>query len=175
MPNNKIKYKLSKLQRKMQRKQEQLLREGEENEAEKLKEEMERQQKAYEEIVVFKHKIKLAILRSKELDKEFKDKRANYATKKEFKQAYKENKQKRNAVIFKLKEELIDLKLAYAYEFETTNFKIKRWFYGMIKEFQRIYWLKKKQLAYSFITVIIITLFLSTLFLIINLIFARGI
>lgn len=177
MANNKIKHKLQKFERKLLAKYNKLKQQGEEakEEANKIKEELERRSKSYQEIVVYKHKIKLAIERSKQLDKEFRNKISEFKTKEEFDKAYKANKEKRNQVIFDMRSKLIDMKLNYSFEFETTSFKIKRWFFGMIKEFQRIYWLKRKQLFYSFLIVVSITLILSILFLILNIAFAGGI
>ena len=141
------------------------------SEFEKFKLELEEREEKYYQLTILKRKIELVKDKSKELEKKFKQKRKEFATRLEFKKAFKENKAKRLNAINELKTEYKKMKLAYCYEFETFSYKMKRWFFGMAKEFNRISWLSMKNVLISFSVVISITIFLSLIFLAIDQLF----
>lgn len=176
MANNRIKHKLLKMERKFQSQKSKLEKDEKQREVDELKEFYENKKTKYLELIKLKERLYLAKKRSNQLIKEFKEKKiSEYQNHDEFEIAYKDYKDQCYDAVKKLNDEYIDAKLAYAYEFETSSFKIKRWFYGIQKEVNRISWMKKKNMFYAFIVVVSITLSLSILFLIINLIFIKGI
>lgn len=140
---------------------------------EKEKQSIEKQQIDYDRISVNKLKLKLLKQKSKELNKTFLEtKRADYPSKKDFLAAYHDVKKRRTDTIKKFKEDLrLDI-ITYREEYETMSFKVKRWFFGMGKEFSRISWSSKKTVFANLIVVIGISLFLAVIFLIIDLIFS---
>lgn len=140
---------------------------------EKEKQSIEKQQIDYDRISVNRLKLKLLKQKSKELNKEFLEtKRANYSSKKDFLAAYQEAKNHRNETIRKFRDNLRLEVIAYREEYETTSYKIKRWFFGMGKEFSRISWSSKKTVFTNLIVVIGISLFLAVIFLLVDLIFS---
>ncbi|MDE6473307.1 MAG: preprotein translocase subunit SecE [Ureaplasma sp.] len=142
------------------------------SEFEKFKQELEEKEEKYYQLTVLKKKIELVSKKSKELEKQFKQKKSEFASRNEYKKAFKENKLKRQEIIHQLKAEYKKMKLAYCYEFETFSYKMKRWFFGMGKEFNRISWMSMKNVLISFSIVISITIFLSLIFLAIDQIFS---
>lgn len=140
---------------------------------EKEKQSIEKQQIDYDKISVNKLKLKLLKHKSKELNKTFLEtKRENYPSKKDFLIAYNQAKNHRENAIKKFKEKLHLEIIAYREEYETTSYKIKRWFFGMGKEFSRISWSSKKTVFANLIVVIGISIFLAVVFLIVDLIFS---
>lgn len=131
----------------------------------KRKQELQEQIADREKIEVLDRKIKLAKIKSKELNEEFKRKNASKMSPSQFSKKYKKIKKEREKVIKQLEKQLSDLKKEYDYKWETGNFKIKRWFVGMGKEFSRISWANKKSVWISFIVVVVIVLILATIFL----------
>lgn len=140
---------------------------------EKQKQALEKQQNDYDKIVIDRLKLKLLKKRTKELNQEFvKTKRSSYSTYQEFWTAYKNVRFKRHEVIKKHHEQLKLEKQIYSETYETVPFKIKRWFFGMGKEFSRIRWSTKKTVIANLIVVVSITIFLAIIFFIIDLIFS---
>ncbi len=131
----------------------------------KRKQEIQEQIADKEKIEILDRKIKIAKIKAKELNEEFKQKNASKMSPKKFKLKYKKIKKERQKVINKLEDQLKKLKKDYDYKWETGNFKLKRWFIGMGKEFTRVSWAKKKSVWISFIIVIVIVLILATIFL----------
>lgn len=146
----------------------------EEIQANRQKQEYEQRRLEYEELEIFKKKIELAEARNKELDQKFLARRSEFSSKAEFDKAYTENKQKRQLVIDKLKLEYKQKKEAYKFKWELGDFKFKRWFFGMGKEFTRITWSSKKSVWQGFIIVASIVIFLALIFLAIDAIFSVG-
>lgn len=134
---------------------------------------IEKQQNEYDNIALMKLKLKLMRKKSKELNKVFlKTKRKDYKSLKEFLIEYKNVKTKRKEVINKYALELKNTLLTYSEKYETIRFKIKRWFFGMGKEFFRIRWSSKKSLLFNFITVVSICVVLAIIFFIVDAIFS---
>lgn len=134
---------------------------------------IEKQQNEYDNIVLMRLKLKLMRKKSKELNKVFlKTKRKDYKSLKEFLIEYKNVKTKRKEVINKYALELKNTLLTYSEKYETIRFKIKRWFFGMGKEFFRIRWSSKKSLLFNFITVVSICVVLAIIFFIVDAIFS---
>ena len=131
----------------------------------KRKQEIQEQIADKEKIEILDRKIKIAKIKAKELNEEFKQKNASKMSPKKFKLKYNKIKKERQKVINKLEDQLKKLKKDYDYKWETGNFKLKRWFIGMGKEFTRVSWAKKKSVWISFIIVIVIVLILATIFL----------
>lgn len=140
---------------------------------EREKQKLELQQVEYDQLSIMKMKLRLMKRKTKELNKDFLlNKRNGFTSTKEFIQKYKEAKSKRKAVLDKA---IHDYKVArdiYREKYETTSFKIKRWFYGMGKEFIRIRWSTKKLVLINFLVVIGISTFLALIFLLIDFIFS---
>lgn len=134
---------------------------------------IEKQQNEYDNIVLMRLKLKLMRKKSKELNKVFlKTKRKDYKSLKEFLIEYKNVKTKRKEVINKYALKLKNTLLTYSEKYETIRFKIKRWFFGMGKEFFRIRWSSKKSLLFNFITVVSICVVLAIIFFIVDAIFS---
>ena len=131
----------------------------------KRKQEIQKQIADKEKIEILDKKIKIAKIKAKELNDEFKRKNLSKMSRTEFNIKYKKIKKDRQKIINKLEKELTKLKKDYEYKWETGNFKLKRWFVGMGKEFSRISWAKKKSVWISFIIVVVIVLILATIFL----------
>lgn len=140
---------------------------------EKEKQVIEKQQIDYDRISVNRLKLKLLKQKSKELNKEFLDtKRSSYSSNKEFHQAYHDVKKHRTDAINKFKHDLkLDI-ISYREQYETMSYRIKRWFFGMGKEFSRISWSSKKTVFTNLIVVVGISLFLAVIFFIIDLVFS---
>lgn len=140
---------------------------------EREKQKLELQQNDYDQLAIMKMKLRAIKSKSKELNREFLlTKRGEFNSTEEFIKKYKEIKAKRNEIIKKSKNEFnISLNI-YREKYETTSFKIKRWFYGMGKEFIRIRWSSKKLVFTSFVVVVGISVFLAIIFFIIDLIFS---
>ncbi|WP_031489130.1 preprotein translocase subunit SecE [Ureaplasma canigenitalium] len=62
------------------------------------------------------------------------------------------------------KNEIIEEKIKFINTFETKNYKIKRWWYGLIKEIKRVQWARSKSILTSFIIVIVIVILLAAIF-----------
>ncbi|MDE5617551.1 MAG: preprotein translocase subunit SecE [Ureaplasma sp.] len=134
---------------------------------------LEEKQQAIDKIVSLQLKLKVVKEKSKQLNYDFlKNKRNEYPSSKEFYVAYKEVKQKRKVVINGIKNELKEAKQNYIQNYETFGFKIRRWFFGMGKEFNRVTWLDKKSVFTNLIIVVSISVFLAIIFLIIDIIFS---
>ena len=146
----------------------------EEIEANRQRQEFEQRKIDFEELQIFKKKIELAKEKNKEMDQKFKQKRSEYASKAEFNEALKQNKEKRQLVIDKLEAEYEEKKQNYKFKWELGDFKFKRWFFGMGKEFSRISWSSKKSVWQGFIIVVSIVIFLALIFLAIDAIFSVG-
>ncbi|MDE5651558.1 MAG: preprotein translocase subunit SecE, partial [Ureaplasma sp.] len=84
----------------------------------------------------------------------------------------KKVKKKRKIIINDVKKELKEAKRNYIQNYETFSFKIRRWFFGMGKEFNRVTWLDKKSVFTNLIIVISISVFLAVIFLVIDIIFS---
>lgn len=142
-------------------------------ELEREKIRLEEKQQAIDKIVSLQLKLKVVKEKSKQLNSEFlKNNRSKYNSSKEFKDAYKEIKLKRKNVIDGIKKELKEAKRHYIQNYETFSFKIRRWFFGMGKEFNRVTWLDKKSVFTNLIIVISVSVFLAIIFLIIDVIFS---
>lgn len=146
----------------------------EEIEANRQRQEYEQRKNDFEELEIFRKKVEIAKEKNKEMDRKFQAKKSEFATQKEFKQAYKENKEKRQLIIDKLEAEYNQKKQAYKFKWELGDFKFKRWFFGMGKEFSRITWSSKKSVWQGFIIVVTIAIFLALVFLAIDAIFSVG-
>ncbi len=134
---------------------------------------LEEKQQAIDKIVSLQLKLKVVKEKSKQLNSEFlKNNRNKYSSSKEFHDAYKDAKQKRNEIVNNIKKELKIVKKDYIQNYETFSFKIRRWFFGMGKEFNRVTWLDKKSVFTNLIIVISISVFLAIIFLIIDVIFS---
>lgn len=134
---------------------------------------IEQQQNEYDNLMVMRLKLKLMRKKAKELNHLFlKTKRKDYKTIKEFWTNYKNSKKKRQEVINKYASEVKNTWLTYSEKYESIRFKIKRWFFGMGKEFFRIRWSSKKSLLFNFITVVSISLILAIIFFAIDAIFS---
>lgn len=131
----------------------------------KRKQELQEQILDREQILILEKKIKLAKIKANELNDEFKRKYHSQLSNYEFRKKFKKIKNEREKVVQKLEKQLHKLKKDYEYKWETGNFKIKRWFLGMGKEFTRISWASKKSVWISFIVVVVIVLILATIFL----------
>lgn len=140
---------------------------------EREKQKLELQQIEYDKLSIMKMKLQLMKRKTKELNKDFLlNKRKDYTSTQEFINKYKEIKSKRKAILNK---EINNFKIAkniYREKYETFSFKIKRWFYGMGKEFIRIRWSTKKMVLINFFVVIGISTFLALIFLLIDFIFS---
>lgn len=165
MSNNKIKRNIKRFERKLIKKHQELIESNKQTEAENIEKLLRKRQEKYQELKKEKLKINFAIKKNKELNNNFKKTHDDYPTNSEFKQAFKENKTKRNEVINQMKENYKQNKLAYAYEFETISYLLRRWFFGMGKEFTRISWMKRKPMIQEFIIVIIVVIILALVFL----------
>lgn len=140
-------------------------------EREKLR--LEEKQQAIDKIVSLQLKLKVVKEKSKQLNSEFlKNNQNKYSSSREFHNAYKDAKQKRNEIVNNIKKELKTAKKDYIQNYETFSFKIRRWFFGMGKEFNRVTWLDKKSVFTNLIIVISISVFLAIIFLIIDVIFS---
>lgn len=140
-------------------------------EREKLR--LEEKQQAIDKIVSLQLKLKVVKEKSKQLNSEFlKNNQNKYSSSREFHNAYKDAKQKRNEIVNNIKKELKTAKRDYIQNYETFSFKIRRWFFGMGKEFNRVTWLDKKSVFTNLIIVISISVFLAIIFLIIDVIFS---
>ncbi len=134
---------------------------------------LEEKQQAIDKIVSLQLKLKVVKEKSKQLNSEFlKNNQNKYSSSKEFHNAYKDAKQKRNEIVNNIKKELKTAKRDYIQNYETFSFKIRRWFFGMGKEFNRVTWLDKKSVFTNLIIVISISVFLAIIFLIIDVIFS---
>lgn len=140
-------------------------------EREKLR--LEEKQQAIDKIVSLQLKLKVVKEKSKQLNSEFlKNNQNKYSSSREFHNAYKDAKQKRNEIVNNIKKELKTAKKDYIQNYETFSFKIRCWFFGMGKEFNRVTWLDKKSVFTNLIIVISISVFLAIIFLIIDVIFS---
>lgn len=140
---------------------------------EKQRQFLEKQQNDYDKLTIEKLKLRLLKKRSRELNQEFlMSKKSEYASAKEFWQAYKNVCHKRKEVIAKHKEDLKLQKQIYSENYETISFKLKRWFFGMGKEFTRIRWLNKKMIVVHLFIVTSISLFLAVIFFVIDFVFS---
>ena len=134
---------------------------------------LEEKQQAIDKIVSLQLKLKVVKEKSKQLNSEFlKNNQNKYSSSKEFHNAYKDAKQKTNEIVNNIKKELKTAKRDYIQNYETFSFKIRRWFFGMGKEFNRVTWLDKKSVFTNLIIVISISVFLAIIFLIIDVIFS---
>ncbi len=134
---------------------------------------LEEKQQAIDKIVSLQLKLKVVKEKSKQLNSEFlKNNQNKYSSSREFHNAYKDAKQKRNEIVNNIKKELKTAKRDYIQNYETFSFKIRRWFFGMGKEFNRVTWLDKKSVFTNLIIVISISVFLAIIFLIIDVIFS---
>lgn len=171
MSNNKIKRNIKRFERKLIKKHHDLLESNKQTEAQNIEKLLKKRQEKYAELKKEKLKIKLAIKKNRELDGIFKKKRKDYITRSEFKLAFKENKQKRREILDQMKDNHKQNKLSYSYEFETISYLLRRWFFGMGKEFSRISWMKRKPMIQEFIIVIIVVIILALVFLAIDSLF----
>lgn len=139
---------------------------------EKEKQKLEQQQNDYDQLSIAKLKFALAKKRAKELNKEFlKTKRSEFKSYLDFLKSYKESKLKRKQILDVQKDNYLKLRNIYSEKYETTSFKIKRWFFGMGKEFSRVRWADKKLVLTNFVIVIGISAFLAIIFFIIDFLF----
>lgn len=136
------------------------------------KQELQEQIADREKIEILDKKIKIAKVKAKELNQKFKQENAKKMTPREFEKKYNHVKNEREKVIKNLEKELKKLKNEYDYKWESSGFKLKRWFLGMGKEFSRISWASKKSVFISFIVVVVIVLILATIFLAIDRLFS---
>lgn len=136
------------------------------------KQELQEQIADREKIEILDKKIKIAKVKAKELNQKFKQENAKKMTPREFEKKYNHVKNEREKVIKSLEKELKKLKNEYDYKWESSGFKLKRWFLGMGKEFSRISWASKKSVFISFIVVVVIVLILATIFLAIDRLFS---
>lgn len=136
------------------------------------KQELQEQIADREKIEILDKKIKIAKVKAKELNQIFKQENAKKMTPREFEKKYNHVKNEREKVIKSLEKELKKLKNEYDYKWESSGFKLKRWFLGMGKEFSRISWASKKSVFISFIVVVVIVLILATIFLAIDRLFS---
>lgn len=146
----------------------------EEIEANRQKQEYEQRKIEYEELEILKKKIQLAKEHNKELDAKFRSREHEFSNHQEFMKAFKENQAKRQLVIDKLELEYKQKKQEYKFKWELGDFKFKRWFFGMGKEFSRVSWASKKSVWQGFLIVVSIVIFLALIFLAIDGIFSVG-
>lgn len=147
---------------------------AEEIEQQKYEHELALRKEAYEALKRLELKLKLVKEKNKELDTKFLLKREQFDSKEAFEKTFNENKQKRQTIINQLEDEFEQRQKEYKINFEVGSYKIKRWFYGMGKEFGRINWLNKKGVWEGFVTVFLISILLALIFLAIDAIFSVG-
>jgi len=63
-----------------------------------------------------------------------------------------------------LQKELDHTELEYIRNFNSLSYKIKKWFFGIGKEFKRVHWLNMNGTLYNLLVVIIFVIILSLLF-----------
>lgn len=171
MSNNKIKRSIKRFEKKILKKHQELIESNKQTEAKNLEKLLKERQEKYFELKKEKQKIHFAIEKNKELNIIFKQKKDDYPTRLEFKLAFKENKNKRQNIIKNMKYNYKQSKLFYNYEFETSSYLLRRWLFGMGKEFSRITWMKKRPMLEEFIIVAIVVIILALIFLGIDSIF----
>lgn len=85
-----------------------------------------------------------------------------------------ENQITQNKILLENTEIQLKLKRDMQYEYELDRiFIIKRWWYGIGKELQRMSWSSRKKTLFNFSYVIVISLFISLLFLFLDFIITR--